>query len=92
MNIKIKKENKASSVYTFDFTAKKARRTQQITWLKRKFKSIDIGELLFVSLTFATIIGMIVGLLTGASIVYLIFVLVMGVTLIVLFISDLGAK
>ncbi len=31
MNIKIKKENKASSVYTFDFTAKKARRTQQIT-------------------------------------------------------------
>ncbi len=42
MNIKIKKENKASSVYTFDFTAKKARRTQRITRLKRKFKSIDI--------------------------------------------------
>lgn len=64
MNISIKKENKASSVYTSTPKAKKARRTQRINQLKLKFKSIDIGELICVSFAIAIIIGTIVGFIT----------------------------
>lgn len=64
MNMNIKKKEKKSG-YTMTAKAKKARRTQRINRIKRKFEDFDYGSTLLAIFSIAVIIGMASGFISA---------------------------